>query len=312
MTQKIDLPLLRALAEFRLATAPLLAAQLETSEQMVRRRCRRLEGWNLVRVQPGQLGRGRGRPEWVYSLQPEGVHKLKQERALLPEVPPECVTGEKLARTVEHQLLINWMSVHSRSLMKTNPILQVEFISSKSPFHLSAGGGSVLHDQAEFPDGNKMGFTPDAALCIRHGGLNTSLLFFLEVDRGTERLASSGQLPTSSELRRKIIVYRTYLGRQGYTRFENKTLFSTRLKGFRLLLITVGARRYEALCRLVRLMAPTDFVWIVDYAMLQKHDMGAFIWSIGGRLDMKRSILQREQKGVRNCSNFVPEQLATV
>ena len=43
-----DLDLLRVLADFRLATAPLLAERLGISEQMVRRRCRKLANDGLL------------------------------------------------------------------------------------------------------------------------------------------------------------------------------------------------------------------------------------------------------------------------
>lgn len=68
-----ELDLLRALADFRLATVPLLVARLGIPEQMVRRRCRKLADDGLLKAFPRDLGWGRGRPEWMYSLTVEGV-----------------------------------------------------------------------------------------------------------------------------------------------------------------------------------------------------------------------------------------------
>ena len=53
-----DLDLLRVLADFRLATTPLLAARLGISEQMIRRCCSRMANSGYLSAFPRSLGQG--------------------------------------------------------------------------------------------------------------------------------------------------------------------------------------------------------------------------------------------------------------
>lgn len=291
-----DLVLLQTLADFRLATVPLLAARLDISEQMIRRRCRRMSRCGFLTTCPRNSGHGRGRPEWVYSVTPAAVQQLSAAKLLPPDVPAGQVTGAGLLRTAEHQILLNWLAVHSKGIEKQGSEFEVKFISSTSPLHSSGMGGAVLCDQVELPDDSSVSFTPDATLCITHTGLRKSLLFFLEIDMGTETVADPKRV-SDADVRRKVIVYRTYLGRGGYRRYENENLFNVRFNGFRLLLVAATAQRCETLCRLVRAMAPSDFIWIVGYSAVEREGLGEPVWAVGGCRDIRRSILGTAQRG---------------
>lgn len=287
-----DLVLLQTLADFRLATVPLLAARLGISEQMIRRRCRRMSRCGFLTTCPRNSGYGRGRPEWVYSVTPAAVQQLSAAKLLLPNVPADQVTGESVLRTAEHQMLLNWLAVHIKAIEKQGNEFEVKFISSESPLHPSGMGVAILRDQVELPDDSSISFTPDAVLCITHKALRKSLLFFLEVDMGTETVADPKRA-SDIDLRRKLIAYRAYLGRRGYKRYEDRNLFNAHFNGFRLLLVAVSPQRREALCRLVRAIQPSDFVWVADYAALEHAGLRHSVWSIGGRNGMTHSIFGR-------------------
>jgi DNA-binding MarR family transcriptional regulator len=276
-----DLVLLQTLADFRLATVPLLAARLGISEQMIRRRCRRMSRCGFLTTCPRNSGYGRGRPEWVYSVTPAAVQQLTAAKLLPPDVPADQVTGESLLRTAEHQILLNWLAVHSKAIEKQGNEFEVKFISSTSPLHSSGVRGAIVCDRVELPDGSSISFTPDAALCITHKGLKKSLLFFLEVDRGTETVADPKRA-SDADVRRKIIIYRTYLGRRGYKRYENENLFNAKFHGFRLLVVVSSESRCRSLCRLVRDMTPSDFVWVSDLSIIRRYGIGGPIWRRGG------------------------------
>lgn len=205
MTKTNDLEFLCALAEFRLATTPILAARMGTSEQMIRRRCRRLTDSGDLMVIPSPPGHGRGRPECVFSPALRGGNRLVSEGLIPKHIPPDQVTGEALFKMAQHQVLLNWMAIHMARLEQPGGQLEVTFLSSTSPFHLSTGGGTILRDQVEFSDGTRLPFTPDDAICFTNNVLHKSLLFFLEVDMGTETLTDPKH-SRNAGIRRKIIV----------------------------------------------------------------------------------------------------------
>ena len=285
-----ELNLLRVLAEFRLATVSLLAAWLEVSEQMIRRRCRQLADRGWVKALPRNPGRGRGRPEWIYSLTSAGVGSLTTAKLLPANLPADQVTGETLERIAEHQIVLNQLAVITATIEELGEQFAVRFISSTSPFHLSNARGTILHDKIDFPDASTFPFTPDAAVCVTHRGLNKSLLFFLEVDMGTEIIADPRHT-SNADVRRKIVVYRNYLGRLGYKRYEGQNIFNVKFNGFRVLLVAATLKRCEVLCRLVRSMAPSEFVWVTDLTSIEKQGISGQLWFVGGQEGVKRSIL---------------------
>jgi len=282
-----NLDLLRVLADFRLATPPLLASGLGTSEQMVRRRCRQLAGHGFIKVDPRSPGQGRGRPEIVYSLRPAGVQELTRAKLLPADILARSVTSEEVEHIMSHQLTLNWLLISCAAMQTSRKELIVKSISSTSPFHVSASGRTILFDRVGFPNGEEISFIPDAAICLSHKETSRSLLFFLEVDLGTETIADPIKA-SSRDLRRKIIVYRNYLGRHGYRRYTKTELFNTTLRGFRLLLVAHTEARAEALSRLVNAMQPSDFVWVSDLPMIRRLGFAGNVWTRGGRIEDNR------------------------
>jgi len=116
-------------------------------------------------------------------------------------------------------------------------------------------------------------------------------LFFLEVDLGTETLASPKRELT--DIRQKILNYGTCFDTQVYKRYER--LWHCQLNGFRLLFLTDTSSRMSKICSLAREMQPSDFIWVTQKDRMFEDGISADIWARGGRLDISpQSILGRQ------------------
>jgi hypothetical protein len=96
---------------------------------------------------------------------------------------------------------------------------------------------------------------------------------------GTETIASPRRC--QNDIRQKIINYQGYFKAGQYKRYEK--IFKSQFNGFRLLFLTNSSSRHTSLCRLVREMPPTDFVWLTDQERMFSSGLSAKIWSRGGR-----------------------------
>lgn len=275
-----ELDLLQLLAEHRLLTVPQIMVWLSTSDQMVRRHCRNLIASGLVVSASRGLARSLGRPEMVHSLSVDGVNALKAAERLPKNVHPGQATMDSLAKEIDHQVLLNWCAIQCRRLSQTNGDLSVTFQSSKSPYHLGESGGSLLTEHVTRPDGETVVFLPDAVFTLAHSDHKKSLLFFLEVDMGTETAASPTRA-SRKDLRTKIALYRQYFAGKGYKRYERR--FAAEFHGFRMLLLANTVSGRDTLCRLVQEMKPSDFVWVTDQESMFKEGIGGKIWAKGGR-----------------------------
>lgn len=290
---KNDHELLTNLAEYRLLTVSQLAALQERSTRGLRRRLRMLEQRQLVRAGTRGFGHGRGRPEHLISLAVAGVDVLRRKELLPAEVETEQVTADGVA-SPDHQLLINWFRVHLVQMERIISRLTVRFLAPTSPFLTRSPDGSPAVSDRVSVDGGRqepIRFTPDGVFSISNRESRKTLLFFLEVDMGTETLASPARHPT--DVRQKIVNYRAYFRAGGYKRYQND--WSCELDGFRLLFLTTSAGRLANLCRLVQEMSPSDFVWLTDEQRMTEHGVSAEIWARGGRDQAGlQSILGRE------------------
>jgi hypothetical protein len=228
-------------------------------------------------------GRGLGPPERVLSLADAGVELLQAERLLDPGVPKDRVTAATI-RSVDHQLLLNWIRVHLGKTEQLVPQIKVRFLSSNSPF-LPTGVDDrpLAYDRSE-PTGGRIdagGFLPDGVFSFTHIGRQMTLLFFLEVDMGTETLASRRR--DTQDVRQKIITYQGYFRSRRYKRYEQ--ILAARLRGFRVLFVTHSPNRLAGLCRLVQSLPPSDFVWLTDRARMFSQGIEAAIWARGGRIE---------------------------
>jgi hypothetical protein len=291
-----DRELLCAVAGFRLAIVSQLCAWLSASEQMVRRRSRKLIAGGLLATSPRGFGR-RGRPESVFAVTNTGANFLRKEGILHRNVPCNRVTGDALASMIEHQILLNWVAIECARLHRHSDKFSVQFISSTSPRHVSATGATVLYDRISKADGSEVAFVPDAAFCITRRRDGKSLLFFVEVDMGTEAVTRR-KADSNVDVQQKIASYRTYLGGRGYKRYESQAAFNVRSHGFRLLIVVNSTRRRDALGEFMRRSPhPCGFVWTCDNASLTRDGIAGKIWMVGGRMgEAPRSILSGERQ----------------
>jgi hypothetical protein len=131
-------------------------------------------------------------------------------------------------------------------------------------------------------------FTPDAVFAIADSVGGKTCLFFLEVDFGTETIASPKRDMT--DVRQKIVNYQWYFHSSSYKRYEE--VFKANLRGFRLLFLTSTHGRLVALCKLTQEMKPSNFIWLTEYGRLFADGASAEIWAKGGDLQApQQSIL---------------------
>jgi len=119
---------------------------------------------------------------------------------------------------------------------------------------------------------------------LTHDQVPQALLFFLEVDRGTEALNSAKR--PRQDVEQKVVNYQATYRLQRYGRLQQ--VLGHEFQGFRLLFLASDLGRAGALCRLVREMPPSSFIYVTDRGSLESKGVWADIWVQGGRLDVPR------------------------
>jgi len=284
-----DIKLLSWIAEYKFLTIKQLGALSQRSLQVIRRRQRFLESGNFVDSRDLTFVEGPGRAEKILIITENGLKFLK-DKDVLSGHAKYFTNATKDFLFVNHDLLVNWFFIHLIHIGKVNPRLSTQHLtvsshqlkknSSEKPLPMEHFFGEQSHENYSM--------IPDGVFIITDKQQNKSLLFFLEVDMGTETLVSSKGKPATVRL--KIINYQALFGNGHYKRYEK--IFNVCLNGFRLLFLSHTPARLNALCRLVREMPPSDFVWLADQNQMFSHGIGAEIWVRGGKVDQKmQSIL---------------------
>ncbi|MHC4705452.1 MAG: replication-relaxation family protein, partial [Planctomycetota bacterium] len=237
--------MLKTIAEYRIMTSPQLAAQLSRSKKGVRDRISKLIAESLLEEAARGRGQHRGRPERVVSLSRPAVKILKERGFISPQVSSDDIVGGKI-NCQNHQLLLNWARIHLNHIEAVAPGLKILFLAHNSPFLPQEFSNVVVHSST----GEITSFKPDATFSICNSNQDKTLLFFLEVDLGTETLASPKRKLT--DIRQKILNYGVCFDTHVYKRYER--LWNCQLNGFRLLFLTDTSSRMSALCSLAREM----------------------------------------------------------
>ena len=287
---KNDLALLASIAEHEVLTVGQLSALSQRSRQVVRRRLRILESEGIIAAKEGNYGRSRGRPESLIFLTEDSAMLLKDKEILSNNVA--CTTNKTVDSIfVAHELLINWFRIHLIQMERLIPQLSVNYLSpgfqSLAP---TKGDRPPLLERVRTENSQEeiIEFIPDGVFSITNEEISKTLLFFLEVDMGTEIIASMDR--DRKDIRQKILNFQALFHNSHYKRYEH--IFNSKLNGFRLLFLTNTASRLTALSRLVKEMPPSDFIWLTDQESMFTHGVSAEIWAKGGRYDdPPRSIL---------------------
>lgn len=282
---KNDHQLLAEIAEHRVLTISQVTAIQRKSAQVVRRRLNKLEQEGTIVTATRGFGQGRGRPEKIVSLAKEGATLLSSKYPALRDVPINKINAEKI-RCLDHQLLTNWFRIHLNEIEHATPELSIRYLSPNSPF-LKQDNTDIPfifeHLPSDDSSKNSSGFTPDGVFSISHRQKQITLLFFLEVDMGTESVASPKRDPR--DIRQKIINYQEYFQSNRYKRYEK--YWDCILKGFRLLFLTNTNSRLLVLSRLVQEMPPSDFIWLTSLEQMFSHGLSAEIWFRGGKQEAR-------------------------
>lgn len=273
--------LLAGIADFRLVTAPLVAHVTDAkSMQVTRRLMLRFEQEGLVESWKRQSG-AQGRPEKLFSLSEDG-RQLLLGRELLPEsVPMSALTGRE-THCPDHQLLLNWFRVHLDNVQHVLPELAVDFLDPGSPLCRFGWEAEAIAKQ------RKAGFVPDGVFRITNSQQGKSLLFFLEIDMGTE--PKLGKARPNKDIRRMVTGYQDFLACETYAFW--RSYWDTSLNGFRVLVLASSEARALQILDLTRQMRLTNFVWISDERSLTDAGLAGPIWTVGdGNRGQRQSIL---------------------
>jgi len=282
-SQKLEL--LKLIAEYRMLLTAQVALLSGTGQRAAEKATQMLRERGYLTFSHYEFEGNRGRPKGVCSLTDRGAELLKKDGLINAEIPNHRMTGEEIVH-VSHELLINWFRIHLLQIDMHIADLQTEFISAKTPFQpLSADGRPMIADRVSGNDADD-GFIPDGVFSIRNEQQNKRLLFFLEVDRSTESIASA-QNPVS--ISQKIRSYRSYFQTKAYKRYEK--IWTADLNGFRVLFLTNTPQRKDSIFGFLRTNPSLNFIWITDKEQMFRHGISARIWVKGGPSSPPSSIL---------------------
>jgi len=282
--KRSDVELLRDVADFRVLTTTQIAHLFFGRLNSTRRRLAQLVEADMIVEKPRTARLSRGRAENIYALAQAGFDLLCERKTLPASAKFEDVDGERLS-CLEHDLLLNWFRIHLWQIEKILPRLSCEFFSSASVFAPVDERGIPLlrlrvqaDDSAGAADG--MCFKPDGVFRIKDAEQDKSVLFFLEVDIGTEPLTSSQR--DGSDLAQKIVNYQRCILSDQYKVCSK--VWQHDFNGFRALFLTCSPERMASVCRLVQEMKPSDFIWVTDEDGMLNHGLADKIWARGGRM----------------------------
>jgi len=278
-----DRRILSLIAEHGILTVTQIAALTRRSRQVVRRRMRFFISEGLIMTRMRGYGRGPGRPEDIIFFTEKGVMFCRNEGIISDQVT--CITEKTIeALPINHCLLVNWFHIHSLEIERAISKLSVHYLSSNlTSLERNEHNESIpnLHIRMENEAGETFQFIPDAVFSIRNEKIEKELLFFLEVDMGTEPISS--RLPNSNDIRQKILNYQALFRSGHYKTFEE--IFEAKFNGFRLLFLVNSAARLASLSRLVQEMPPSDFIWLTNQEKMFSDGLSAEIWVRGGKTD---------------------------
>ncbi|MBN2180526.1 MAG: replication-relaxation family protein [Sedimentisphaerales bacterium] len=285
MMSSNDIDILTAIADFRNMTPSQITVFFQKNKQVIWRRLRALEKEGLIQAIKREFGRGRGRPENSLGLTECGLKVLKEKEILDEKITYEKV-GSVSIDNADHQSLLNWFRIHLEQIEKVFPRMKINVMTYNSPFLPKCPNDRIFITNFLPCDENERGtkFTPDAVICTNDSVASKSCLFFLEVDCGTETIASPKRDMT--DIRQKISNYGMYFDCMGYKRYED--VFKHNLNGFRLLFLTHTPGRLAALCKLTQEIPSTDFVWLTDFNSMIEKSISDKIWIKGGHLQCPR------------------------
>lgn len=278
---KDDIIILSYIAEYRFLTVKQLSALSQRSDQVIRRRLRRFSKKNIVLTEERGFGINSGRRENIVTLTEEGM-KILENRGILSKHAAYITDKTSGSIFIHHELMVSWFFIHLLQICRDNPRFQTQhLIKSSHGFKIGSAEKPLLSERFSVKKSpNEINtMIPDGVFTITDNESVKSLLFFLEVDRGRERLI--GKAHNSITIQQKIFNYQLLLHEGYYKRYEE--IFNTKLNGFRLLFITNTTARMKSICDLAQETPPSNFIWITDQEKMFSRGIAADIWTKGGK-----------------------------
>jgi hypothetical protein len=234
----------------------------------------------LISLKERDFGGRSGRLEYISFLTEKGL-KLIREKEILSAHAKYITDKTAESIFIDHDLLVNWFFIHLLQIERENQCLFTKKLTISS-HNLNQGNAENPLIMERFSNDNTSenhSMIPDGVFIITDKETEKTLLFFLEVDMGTETLVNTKLTP--NDVRQKIINYQALFSTGQYKRYEK--IFKAKLNGFRLLFLSNNSARLRALCKLAREMPPTDFVWLADQDQMFSNGLSAEIWLRGGK-----------------------------
>ena len=275
-----DIKLLSSIAEYKFLTVKQLAAITQRSMQVIRRRIRTLRDECLISLKERDFGGRSGRLEYISFLTEKGL-KLIRDKEILSAHAKYITDKTAESIFIDHDLLVSWFFIHLLQIERENQCLFTKNLTISS-HNLNQGNAENPLIMERFSNDNTSenhSMIPDGVFIITDKETEKTLLFFLEVDMGTETLVNTKLTP--NDVRQKIINYQALFSTGQYKRYEK--IFKAKLNGFRLLFLSNSPARLRALCKLAREMPPTDFVWLSVQDQMFSNGLSAEIWVRGGK-----------------------------
>jgi hypothetical protein len=237
----------------------------------------------LVEIRARSLHVGRGHPESLVSLSENGAECLKALGLIDADAPTDQLTAGSL-KCIRHEEVVNEVRVQLTLMNRHLDGLSAVYHASTPPVQPRAGHGVACPGNGSPQDacGQDHELIPDGVFALTHTKIGKTLLFFLEVDMGTQPLISNRA--QNRDVRSKLTRYQALLGDGGYRRYEALLGVGGPFKGFRVLFVAEGPSRLAALCRLIRDTPPSHFVWATDAARVRSRGIWAPIWTAGGNV----------------------------
>ena len=275
------------ISEYGILLNEQIALLNNSGKRIIQRKISRLYKNGLLNLSPRNNSSNHGRPENIISIHEKGVKLLQNENLIDSKIPVKRFTADKIYN-IEHELLINWFRIHLQNIQVKISNLKTEFISSTTPFIPLNKNGQPLITENLLIENSTVTLIPDGVFHIKSENQNKSLLFFLEVDMGTESLQNKGF--KSNSIATKIQNYQAHFQSKKYLRYQKK--WNTIFNGFRLLILTNTAKRKVSIMNFINSDSSNDFVWVADQSEMFEKGLGGKIWSKGGKLSIpQESIL---------------------
>jgi hypothetical protein len=278
-----DIQILAEIAEKKFLTPLQLSILCNRSQQTIRRRLRFLFNKGFTSIRERVFAEKAGRKGNILIISEKGLKILQKEKVLSDHAL--YVTDKSIGSlSIEHELLVNWVLISVNEIQEVKDQFKVLFLTTSSHVLKSGSPERPFISEKFFkiasPDQNFM-LLPDGVFMISDKNTGKTLLFFLEVDMGTETIVSPSN--QSGDLFYKITKYKNLFEHQNFDKYNK--FFNYEIKGFRLLFVTSTKSRMLSVSNFVQEIQPSDFIWVTSKSDVLSKGIAAKIWARGGILN---------------------------